>query len=113
MKSKSTRRRSRPKKIDPRFADTRIIHGSGNIFVDLGFDEAEARVMAFRVELLVRLERHLEAQGYTQIEAAKLLGITQPRVSALMKGKWEDFSVDMLLTLATRAGLKPELRLAA
>jgi predicted XRE-type DNA-binding protein len=113
MKSKSTRRKSPPRKVDPRFADTRIIPSSGNIFVDLGFDEAEARVMAFRVELLVRLEQHLEAKGYTQAEAAKVLGITQPRVSALVKGKWESFSLDMLLTLAGRAGLKPELRLVA
>lgn len=113
MKNKSARRKSRPRKADPRFDDTRITPSSGNVFVDLGFDEAEARVMAFRVELLVRLERHLEEKGYTQAEAAKLLGITQPRVSALVKGKWESFSVDMLLTLAARAGLKPELRLAA
>jgi len=55
MKSKSARRKSHSRKADPRFADTRIIPSSGNIFVDLGFDEAEARVMAFRVELLVRL----------------------------------------------------------
>jgi predicted XRE-type DNA-binding protein len=113
MKKKSAHRKARSKATDPRFADTRIIEGSGNIFVDLGFEEAEARVMALRVELLVLLRRQLEAHGHTQAEAAKLLGITQPRVSALMKGKWEDFSVDMLLTLATRAGLKPELRLAA
>jgi predicted transcriptional regulator len=44
-------------------------------------------------------------------EAAKRLGITQPRVSRLIKGKWQDFSLDMLLTRAARAGLKPELRL--
>ena len=46
-------------------------------------------------------------------EAARRLGVTQPRISRLLKGKWEDFSLDMLLTLATRAGLKPSLRLAA
>lgn len=112
MKRKTTRRKSR-RKVDPRFADTRVITGSGNIFVDLGFDPAEARIMALRVELMVRLERHLEEKGYTQIEAARVLGVTQPRVSALLKGKWQDFSLDMLLTLAARAGLKPELRLAA
>ena len=112
MKKKTTHRKSR-RKTDPRFADTSIIPSSGNIFVDLGFDEAEARVMALRVELMVRLERHLEEKGYTQVEAARLLGVTQPRVSALLKGKWQEFSLDMLLTLAARAGLKPELRLAA
>jgi len=62
---------------------------------------------------MVMLRERLEAQGYTQAEAAKRLGVTQPRVSALLKGTWKDFSVDMLLTLATRAGLKPQLYLAA
>jgi predicted XRE-type DNA-binding protein len=109
---KSATRKSR-RKSDPRLADTRVIVGSGNVFIDLGFDEAEARVMALRVELMMRLRETLQEQGYTQVEAAKRLGMTQPRVSALLKGTWKDFSMDMLLTLATRAGLKPELHLAA
>ena len=110
MKS-ATRKPSR--KTDARLADTRVIPGSGNVFVDLGFDEAEAQVMALRVQLMIRLRERLQEKGYTQVEAAKRLGMTQPRVSALLKGTWKDFSMDMLLTLATRAGLKPELRLAA
>jgi predicted XRE-type DNA-binding protein len=112
MKRKKLPRESR-RRNDPRFADTRVIPGSGNIFIDLGFDESEARIMALRVELMVRLERYLEEKGYTQVEAARLLGVTQPRISALLKGKWQEFSLDMLLILAARAGLKPELRLAA
>lgn len=109
---KKTSRKPR-RKTDVRFADERVIPGSGNVFVDLGFDEAEARVMALRVELMMRLREWLQEAGYTQVEAAKRLGVTQPRISALLKGTWQDFSMDMLLTLATRAGLKPELRLAA
>ena len=93
--------------------DKRSIAGSGNVFIDLGFDEAEARVMALRVELVMRLREQLQENDYTQVEAAKRLGITQPRVSALLKGTWKDFSMDMLLMLATRAGLEPELNLAA
>ena len=99
------------RKTDSRLADSRVIPGSDNIFVDLGLDEAEARVMALRVQLMVQLRERLQEDGYTQVEAAKRLGVTQPRVSALLKGTWKDFSLDMLLTLATRAGLKPELRL--
>ena len=93
--------------------DTRITPSSGNVFVDLGFDEAEAEIMTMRVDLMVSLEKHIVAQGWTQAEAAKRLGITQPRVSKLKKGAWQEFSLDMLLTLAARAGLHPELRLAA
>jgi predicted XRE-type DNA-binding protein len=83
------------------------------VFIDLGFDPAEAKVMALRAEAMIRIEQHLRAQGWTQVEAAKRLGVTQPRVSRLLKGRWQDFSLDMLLTLAARAGLEPELRLAA
>lgn len=101
------------KKTDPRLSDTRRYKGSGNVFLDLGFDPAEARIMAMRADVMIRMELHLKAQGWSQAEAAKRLGITQPRVSRLIKGKWQDFSLDMLLTLAARAGLEPELRLAA
>lgn len=101
------------RKKDPRFDDVRIIKSCGNVFIDLGFDEAEAHVMLMRVELLVGIEKHIKQKGWTQAEAAKRMGITQPRVSKLLKGSWDEFSLDMLLTLATRAGIRSELRLAA
>jgi predicted XRE-type DNA-binding protein len=69
--------------------------------------------MKLRAEVMIRIEQRVKAKGWTQVEAARRWGVTQPRVSRLLKGKWEDFSLDMLLTLATRAGLKPRLRLAA
>jgi predicted XRE-type DNA-binding protein len=98
------------KKSTRRWKDDRITHSSGNVFVDLGFDEAEARVMALRAQLMLRLSQELKAKGWTQAQAAKRLGVTQPRVSKLNKGAWQDFSLDMLLTLAGRAGLNAELR---
>ena len=101
------------RKNDPRRSDARRIKGSGDVFLDLGFDPAEAKVMALRAEVMLRLEQHLQMKGWTQSEAARRLGISQPRVSRLIRGKWQDFSLDMLLTLAARAGLEPELRLAA
>lgn len=93
--------------------DTRITPSSGNVFLDLGFDPAEAEVMKLRAEVMIRTAQHLKERGWTQVEAARRLGITQPRVSRLIKGKVEDFSLDMLLTLAARAGLHTELRLSA
>jgi predicted XRE-type DNA-binding protein len=57
------------------------------------------------------LREHIKGRGWTQSKAAKELGITQPRVSALMKGAWRDFSADMVL--ASRVGLNPTLKLAA
>ncbi len=100
------------KKSTRRWKDDRITPSSGNVFVDLGFDAAEAHVMALRAELMLRLSQELKAKGWTQAEAAKRLGVTQPRVSKLNKGAWQDFSLDMLLTLAGRAGLHAELRVS-
>jgi predicted XRE-type DNA-binding protein len=92
--------------------DIIITPSSGNIFADLGFDPAEAEVMKLRAEVMIQTAMRIKAQGLTQAQAAKQLGITQPRVNRLIKGKVEDFSLDMLLTLAARAGLHPTLRLA-
>lgn len=84
-----------------------------SVFYDLGFDEAEARVLEMRAELMAALRDHIESHNWTQHEAAKKLGTTQPRVSALMKGAWRDFSADMLLVMAGRLGLRPTLKLVA
>ena len=90
----------------------RVTPAGRSVFYDLGFDEAEARVLEMRAELMAALREHIEKRGWTQSEAAKQLGTTQPRVSALMNGAWRDFSADMLL-LAARVGLRPILKLAA
>jgi predicted XRE-type DNA-binding protein len=98
---------------DPRLNDTRIIESSGNVFMDLGFDEAEAKVMVLRVELMLQLQEKIQQQGITQAQAAKKLGVTQPRISALFRGSWKDFSIDMLLTFAAKLGLKPQFTFAS
>ena len=95
------------KNNDARRSDTRVTRGSGNVFIDLGFGAAEAEVMTLRTDVMIRIEQRLKAKGWTQSEAANHLGITRPRVSKLIKGVWQDFSLDILLTLAARAGLRP------
>lgn len=72
------------KKTDPRLNDSRVTESSGNVFVDLGFDEAEAKVMALHVKLIALLRGTLSLQGFTLVRAAKQLGVTQPRVSTLL-----------------------------
>jgi predicted XRE-type DNA-binding protein len=84
----------------------RSIESSGNVFEDLGFDKAEASTMLFRAKTMLALSRYLRASGKTQTELAELLGIGQSRVSDLMKGKAKLFSLDMLLSLAQRIGMK-------
>ncbi|HQT30562.1 MAG TPA: XRE family transcriptional regulator [Thiobacillus sp.] len=91
----------------------KITRSSGNVFTDLGFPPEEAAILAMRADLMAQLRLIIEQRNWTQVEAAKVLGISQSRVSDLMRGKWDKFSLDMLVTLATRAGLHCELRLAA
>jgi len=92
---------------------SRISKSSGNVFVDLGLPPDEVVVLTLRAELMVALRKLIATKGWTQAEAAEELGVTQSRVSDLVRGKHERFSLDMLVTLAARAGRTVELRLAA
>lgn len=86
-----------------------MIRGSGNIFRDLGFDKAEAENLKMRSQLMMRIEDFYRRSGMTQGAAAKALGITQPRLNALLKGRIGQFSLDALVNIATRAGLDVRL----
>jgi predicted XRE-type DNA-binding protein len=82
----------------------RIRRSSENIFRDLGFGEGEAENLKIRADLMIELTSLIEAQGLTQEAAAKLLGVTQPRISDLMRGKIDRFSVDSLIEMLGHAG---------
>lgn len=90
-----------------------ITPSSGNVFTDLGFSEGEAAVLALRADLMGRLRLLVQERGWTQAQAAQHFGIAQSRVSDLLRGKWDKFSLDMLITLAARVGQKVELAMHA
>ncbi|WGF86725.1 helix-turn-helix domain-containing protein [Marinivivus vitaminiproducens] len=73
---------------------------------------AEAENMRMRSALMIEIERRLRDLGWTQKEAAKRLGVTQPRISDLMRGKIDLFSLDALVAMAADAGLHVELRVS-
>ena len=87
-------------------------NSSGNVFTDLGFAPGEAAVLALRADLMGRLRLLIEERGWSQVQAAEHFGIGQSRVSDLVRGKWEKFSLDMLITLAARAGKQVKMALA-
>jgi predicted XRE-type DNA-binding protein len=70
----------------------------------------EAAVLKARADLMIALADHIKAQGWTQAEAAKHLGVTQPRISDLMRGKFNLFGLDHLATMLARAGRQVEIR---
>ena len=82
---------------------------SGNVFRDLGFGKAEAESLKLRAELMRRIDHAYRGSGMTQAEAARALGLTQPRLNALLKGKIGLFSLDALVDIATRGGLNVRL----
>ncbi|MGL4603660.1 MAG: helix-turn-helix domain-containing protein [Iodobacter sp.] len=86
-----------------------IIESSGNVFADLGFSPEESTLLGLRSGLMNELRQVLQEKNWTQQQAATALGVSQARISDLMRGKWEKFSLDMLVTLASRAGRKISL----
>jgi len=91
----------------------KMSESSGNIFLDLGFPPHEAAVLLLRAELAEALRRWIESEDFTQAQAAKRLGIAQPRVSEIVRGKIELMSLDYLVGLCAKAGVSVQVRLAA
>ena len=83
------------------------------MFVDLGFPQDEAVILQMRSDLMIDLRKFVKSKGLTNAQAALILGLSQSRVSDLLNGKWEKFSLEMLITLATRAGMRVSINLAA
>ena len=91
----------------------KMTSGTGNVFADLGFAPEEASLLQMRAHLMNELRLVIAARGWTQVVAAQELGVSQSRISDLVRGKWQQFSLDMLVTLAVRAGLRVSVELAA
>jgi len=85
--------------------NTKITPSSGNVFRDLGFDEDEAEHLRIRSTLMIAVRKLIEDRGLTQGEAAKLFGVTQPRISNLVRGRIDLFSIDTLVDMLARAGV--------
>ena len=82
--------------------DAKIERSSGNVFADLGLPDAETHLL--KAELVTRIDRIIRQRGLKQVEAARLLGLTQPDVSRLMRGNFREYSVERLLRLLTALG---------
>lgn len=75
--------------------DTSVTYGSGNVFADMGLPNPEERLLKAKLARLVN--KAVQGKGWTQTEAAEVLGITQPKVSDLSRGRLKNFSVERLL----------------
>ena len=102
----AAKRKNRPAQAGATKGDAR------GVFYDL-FPAEQAAELAMRATLLRGLQAWLGASGITQTRAAVTLGTTQARISDIKRGRIGRFSLDLLVRLAERAGLRPEVRLAA
>lgn len=91
--------------------ETRITRSSGNVFRDIGFPPAEAEHLLIRSDLMIAIRSLIEEQGLTQARAARLFGVTQPRVSDVVRGRVELFSIDSLVEMLARGGVGVSVRL--
>ena len=84
----------------------------GSVWGAIEDSPAEAENMRLRSALMMALEQHIKAHGWTQAEATRILGVSQPRVSDLMRGKIDLFAIDTLVNMLTAAGLRVEMHVA-
>ena len=83
----------------------RIYRSSGNVFEDLGFPRPEAERLLIRSDLMNQVADLIKKRRLTQARAAKLMGVTQPRISDLVRGRIELFSIDTLVDMLARLGV--------
>ena len=84
-----------------------------NVWDSIEDSPAQAENMKLRSTLMMALKDHIARSELSQSEAAKLLGVTQPRISDLMRGKIELFGLDTLVNMAGAAGLHVEMRVSS
>ena len=80
-----------------------------NVFRDLGFSPHEAEHLLVRSDLMIKVQELITSRGIKQAEAAKILRITQPRVSDLLRGRIDLFSTDALIDVLARLGVRVRL----
>jgi predicted XRE-type DNA-binding protein len=87
-----------------------IHDSSGNVFADLGFENAEE--LLAKSELVAQILKTIRARRLTQAKAAELMGITQPKVSALLSGRLDGFSTERLFRFLNSLGWDVQIRLS-
>ena len=92
-------------------ATTHVTPAGGNVFRDLGFPPAEAENLKIRSDLMTALQQLMTERGLTQVQAARLFGVSQPRVSDLKRDKIDRFTIDTLINMLACAGVRVRLKI--
>src|SRR5688572_17870611 len=84
----------------------RVTPSTGNVFRDLGFSDEESAHLLVRSDLMIEVQKFIASRRLTQAQVAKILHVTQPRVSDLLRGRVDLFSTDTLLDMLGRPGVQ-------
>ena len=87
----------------------KVTPSTGNVFRDLGFRREEAEHLLVRADLMIQVQKLLASRRLKQREAAKILRVSQPRVSDLLRGRIDLFSTDALIDMLARLGARVRL----
>ena len=110
MSQTSTKQGARRKRTKAADEDKAVFElGSGNVYLDLGFPPAEAESLMMRSRLMLMVDNVIRQRGMTQTRAARLLGVSQPRVSDVIRGRIERFTIDALVEMLARAGVRLDI----
>ena len=91
----------------------RTTKGSESVFVDCGFPPSEAENLRIRAKMMMALTGYIRERKITQSRAARIMGVSQPRISSLVRGKIGLFTIDTLVNMVTAAGLKVAVDITA
>lgn len=87
--------------------DSDIQYGSGNVFADLGYGEPDMHML--KAELVSRINEIMTEKKLTQMQAAQVMGISQPDISRLLKGQFREISVERIMRLLTKLGCEVDI----
>lgn len=93
----------------PKKSAVKITPSSGNVFRDLGFPKEESEHLLVRADLLIQVQKAITSKNLKQLEAARVLRVTQPRISDLLRGRIDLFSTDSLIDMLARLGVRVRL----
>lgn len=110
--ARTGRRKARPVAVRKQgeIGTVHVTPAGGNVFRDLGFPPAEAENLKVRSDLMSALQALMTERRLTQVEAAKLFGVSQPRISDLRRDKIDRFTVDALINMLAHAGVSVVLK---
>jgi predicted XRE-type DNA-binding protein len=107
MKAKTNAKKSQKSRASRK----EIQVSSGNVFADLGFEDAEERLL--KTKLASKIAQLIEKKGWTQAQTAERIALDQPKVSKLLRGQLSGFSADRLFAILNRLGHSVEVRISA